>query len=81
MRALLWRLYVAGNNKRHCHHVKYPPFLPDFNQIWILFTDFNESNIKFHENPSSGRRADTSGQTDGRKDMARLSRLRERERD
>jgi hypothetical protein len=44
-------------------HVKCPKILLDFNQIWNLSAYF-ESAIKFHGNPSSGDRADTSGQTD-----------------
>jgi len=36
-------------------HVKYPSFLSGFNQTGILTTNFRKiSNIKFHENPSSG---------------------------
>jgi len=37
--------------------VKYPLSLSDFNGIWIFFDRFfvlKYSNIKFHENPSSG---------------------------
>jgi len=30
------------------------------------------SNIKFHENPSSGRRVVPCGQTDGRTDLTKL---------
>ena len=40
-------------------YVKYPLFLSDCNQTWIFLTDFREkkySNIKFHENLSSGSR-------------------------
>ena len=36
-------------------HVKCPLFLSDFNETWISWTDFRRnSNVKFHENPSSG---------------------------
>jgi hypothetical protein len=38
-------------------HVKYPLFFPDFNQLefsWQIFEKY--SNIKFHEQPSGGRR-------------------------
>jgi hypothetical protein len=36
-----------------------------FNQIWSSLTDFRRSpNKKFHENPSSGSRADMCGQPD-----------------
>jgi hypothetical protein len=35
-------------------HVKFPLFLPDFNQILIFWTFFEKySNINFRENPSS----------------------------
>jgi hypothetical protein len=46
-------------------HVKwaYPSFLSDFNETWILSTEF-QSTIKFHENPFSGSQADPSGQAD-----------------
>ena len=34
-------------------HVKYPLFLSDFNETWLLYTDFwKYSNIKFNENPA-----------------------------
>jgi hypothetical protein len=37
-------------------HGKYQLFLSDFNKIWIFSTVFRKIlNIKFHENPSSGR--------------------------
>jgi hypothetical protein len=36
-------------------HVKYPLLLSNFNETWILSAEFKKcSNIKFHENPSSG---------------------------
>ena len=49
-------------------HVKYPIFLPDFNQSWNISTDFlKRSNRKFHVNPSCGsRHTDTRRQTDRR---------------
>jgi hypothetical protein len=34
-------------------YVKYPLFMSDFNATWV-FLIFKTSNIKFHENPSSG---------------------------
>jgi hypothetical protein len=49
-------------------------FLPDFNKTWIFSTD-----IKFHENPSSGSQVVLCGRTD-RHDVAnsRFSQFRER---
>jgi len=50
-------------------YVKFPIFLSDFNQTWIILTDFIKiPNIKFHWNPSCGSRFDTFRETDGRKD-------------
>jgi hypothetical protein len=47
-------------------HVKYPSFLSDFHETWIfskqIFT--KSSNIKFHENPSSGSRDVSCVRTD-----------------
>jgi hypothetical protein len=38
---LLWRFNVAGNDQMYLVlQVKYPIFLPDFNQIWTSSTDF-----------------------------------------
>ena len=46
-------------------HVKYPLFMSDCNETWILSTIFEKSsNIKFHENPSSGSWIDPCGRTD-----------------
>ena len=42
-------------------HVKYPLFLTDCNETWIFSKYCREnSNIKFHQNPFSGRRMDTT---------------------
>jgi len=47
-------------------HVKYPLFLPDFTETWIVWEIFEKSsNNKFRENPSSGSRVVSCGQTDG----------------
>jgi hypothetical protein len=54
-------------------HVKYPLCLSDFNETWLFSTDFQKhSNIKFHENPSSGSRVVPCGRTDRRTDMTHL---------
>ena len=47
-------------------HVKYPLFLSDFNETCIFSTQIFEksSNIKLHENPSSGSRVVPCEQTD-----------------
>jgi len=54
-----------------------PSFLSDFNDTWILSTDFEKhSNIKFYENRFNGDRVIPFGQmdgpTDGQTDMAKL---------
>ena len=46
-------------------HVNHPLFLSDFKGTSILQTVFLNSNIKFHENPSSGSRVVQCGPTDG----------------
>jgi hypothetical protein len=53
-------------------HVKYPLFLPDFNETLIFEIDFRKIHIKFHENSSSGSRVVPYGRTDGRTDMTKL---------
>jgi hypothetical protein len=67
---IVWESYDAFNNinilksSRKC-----PAVLSDFNQIWISRqTRIEITNIKFHENTSSGNRADACGQTGGRAD-------------
>jgi hypothetical protein len=45
-------------------HVKYPLFLTELEFPRQFFEKF--SNIKFHENPSTGSRLVPCGQTDGR---------------
>ena len=47
-------------------HVKCPLLLSDFNETRIFSTDFpkNSTNIKFHENPSSGSQVVPCGRTD-----------------
>jgi hypothetical protein len=47
-------------------HKKYPLFLSDFNETLIF------SNIKFHENPSSGIRLAPRGRTDWQAAMTQL---------
>jgi len=52
-------------------HTKYP-LLSDLNAFYIFSTDFRKkySNIKFHENPSSGSRAVPCRRKDGTQDEA-----------
>jgi len=46
--------------------VKYPLFLSDFNETWIFWQVFEKySNVKFHEQPSSGSQVVPCGQTEG----------------
>jgi len=59
-------------------HVKYPLFLSDLNETLIFTIDFGEkknSNIKFHENLSSGKSCyvGTGGRTDGRTCITKLA--------
>jgi len=53
--------------------VKYPLFLSDFHETIFSPQIFESySNIKFHENPSSGSRVVPCAQMDGRTDMTKL---------
>jgi len=45
-------------------HVKYSLFLSDFNETWIFSIFKKYSNIKFHENPSSGSQVVPCGPAD-----------------
>ena len=51
MSEILSKIYIGT-------HVKYPLFLSDFNEILIFSTEFRKkySDVKFHENSSSGSR-------------------------
>jgi len=52
--------------------LQHPTFLSDFDETRIFWTDFRKcSNIKFHENPSSGIRV-PCGQVDRRTDKLQL---------
>jgi len=55
---------------------KYPFFLLDINETCIFSTDFRKcSNIKFHENPSSGSRVVPCGRTDRRTSGAQMTKV------
>ena len=55
-------------------YVTYSLFLWDFDETWICFKYIfgKSSNMKFHENLSSGSRVVPCGQTDGWMDMTKL---------
>jgi len=61
-------------------HENYPLFSSDFNDSWVLVTDFfkNNQNTKFHENPSSGSRVVPYEQDRHGDDKSRLSKFREK---
>jgi hypothetical protein len=49
-----------------CIQVKHPFSWAEFNETWILSTEFREIlQYQFHENPFSGSRVVPCGQTDG----------------
>ena len=52
-------------------HVKWL-FFSDFNETWILSTDFRKYNIKFHENPTRGGGVVPCGRTDKHSDTTQL---------
>jgi hypothetical protein len=62
MSEILLKMYIGL-------HVKYPLVLSDLNEICI----FENDQIKFHENPSSGRPVAPWGRTDGQTDMTKLT--------
>ena len=56
-------------------HTKCPLLSSQFNEIWNFSTDFRKkknSSIKFGENPSTGSRVVSWGQTDRQTDMTKL---------
>jgi len=55
-------------------NAKFTLFRSHFNEILTFWTDLKKkpSNIKFHENPSSGNRVVTCRHTDRRTDMTKL---------
>ena len=53
-------------------HVMYPLFLSDFKLEFSVHVFEEYSNIKFHENPSSGSRVVPRGQTDRRDEAKSL---------
>jgi hypothetical protein len=63
----LLRLSVTTNNVTSTKNLQWKRvnyiFVPDFNQIWILLTDFHEvPNNRYHRNPFNRNRTDTMGQ-------------------
>lgn len=66
-RALLWRFNVDGKNKTYLSLiVKYPMFLPDFNQIWYFTADFHWNFMEI------GPVGTALVYTDRRKDMTKV---------
>ena len=62
---LLWRISVVGNRTYLGLYVKCPIFWSDITTFGMYRQVFIKvPNIKFHEYPSSGTKADTCGQTD-----------------
>jgi hypothetical protein len=54
------------------YSVKCEIFLSDFNKIGASQQNLVKvPSVKLHNNPSIGARADTRGQTDGRRDMTK----------
>jgi hypothetical protein len=54
-------------------HVKYPLFLSDVKETWLVSTILGKySNTKFNENPSSGSRIVPCGQMEARTDTTQL---------
>jgi hypothetical protein len=55
-------------------HVQHPLLLQDFHEIFIFSKELRkkDSNIKLHENPSSGSRVLLYGQTDGQTGITKL---------
>jgi hypothetical protein len=54
---LVWRIYNPGNNETYLDHHTKCQILTKFGFYQQIFVKL--SNMKFHGNPSSGRRADT----------------------
>jgi hypothetical protein len=66
IKMLLWRIYVAGNNKMHTGlHVTCPTLSSNLNQIWIFSTDFHRSPHYQISRISVQSYLRTDGQTDG----------------
>jgi hypothetical protein len=71
----VWQISHSKKKKARYYHkytysyVFMQSFLSDFSQTWIFSSNFKKnSNIKFHENPSSGNRVGSCGKMDGWKD-------------
>ena len=71
--SFVWSIYHSRKKWTRCGlHIKYLLFMSNFNKNWIFSMDFQKI-LKFHENPSSGSRVVTRGQTDGHTDMTKLT--------